>query len=62
MIRVHTIAAGGGSILKYAADRFQVGPESAGEFITHRFAIDQIGDALEAVRQRKVIKALLSYA
>jgi len=30
MIRIHTIAAGGGSILNYADDRFQVGPESAG--------------------------------
>ncbi|MGI9343412.1 MAG: hydantoinase B/oxoprolinase family protein [Gammaproteobacteria bacterium] len=30
MIRVHTIAAGGGSILKFASGRFQVGPESAG--------------------------------
>ncbi|MDH3977876.1 MAG: hydantoinase B/oxoprolinase family protein, partial [Gammaproteobacteria bacterium] len=30
MIRVHTIAAGGGSILKYKSGRFQVGPESAG--------------------------------
>jgi 5-oxoprolinase (ATP-hydrolysing) len=30
MIRVHTIAAGGGSILKFDAGRFQVGPESAG--------------------------------
>ena len=30
MIRIHTIAAGGGSILKFEAGRFQVGPESAG--------------------------------
>ena len=30
MIRVHTIAAGGGSILKFASGRFQVGPQSAG--------------------------------
>ena len=30
MIRVHTIAAGGGSILKFSSQRFQVGPESAG--------------------------------
>jgi 5-oxoprolinase (ATP-hydrolysing) len=30
MIRIHTIAAGGGSILKFSAGRFQVGPESAG--------------------------------
>jgi Zn-dependent alcohol dehydrogenase len=34
---------------------------AAGEFITHRFAIDEITDAMEAVRQRKVIKALLSF-
>jgi 5-oxoprolinase (ATP-hydrolysing) len=30
MIRIHTIAAGGGSVLHYDAGRFQVGPESAG--------------------------------
>ncbi len=30
MLAVHTVAAGGGSILKYADARFQVGPESAG--------------------------------
>jgi len=30
MLRVHTIAAGGGSILKFESGRFQVGPESAG--------------------------------
>ena len=30
MIRVNTIAAGGGSILKFASGRFQVGPDSAG--------------------------------
>jgi len=30
MIRVHTIAAGGGSLLKYRQNRQQVGPESAG--------------------------------
>lgn len=30
MIRIHTIAAGGGSILKFDSGRFQVGPESAG--------------------------------
>jgi 5-oxoprolinase (ATP-hydrolysing) len=29
-LRVHTIAAGGGSILKYVAGRLAVGPESAG--------------------------------
>jgi 5-oxoprolinase (ATP-hydrolysing) len=30
MMRIHTVAAGGGSILKYASGRLQVGPESAG--------------------------------
>lgn len=30
MIRIHTIAAGGGSILSFANGRFQAGPESAG--------------------------------
>lgn len=30
MMRIHTVAAGGGSILKYEDGRFQVGPESAG--------------------------------
>ncbi len=30
MIRIHTVAAGGGSILRFAAGRFQVGPDSAG--------------------------------
>ena len=30
MMRIHTIAAGGGSILRFADERFQVGPESAG--------------------------------
>jgi len=30
MIRIHTIAAGGGSILRFANGRFQAGPESAG--------------------------------
>jgi 5-oxoprolinase (ATP-hydrolysing) len=30
MMRIHTIAAGGGSILKFEDGRFQVGPESAG--------------------------------
>jgi 5-oxoprolinase (ATP-hydrolysing) len=29
-MRVHTIAAGGGSLLKFASGRLQVGPESAG--------------------------------
>jgi len=30
MMKIHTIAAGGGSILKYQDDRYQVGPDSAG--------------------------------
>ena len=30
MIRIHTIAAGGGSVLSYTRGRFTVGPESAG--------------------------------
>jgi len=30
MMRIHTVAAGGGSILKFAQGRYQVGPESAG--------------------------------
>ncbi len=30
MLRIHTVAAGGGSILKYDGTRFLVGPESAG--------------------------------
>jgi 5-oxoprolinase (ATP-hydrolysing) len=30
MMKIHTIAAGGGSILRFEDDRFQVGPESAG--------------------------------
>ncbi len=30
MLKVHTIAAGGGSILKFESGRLQVGPESAG--------------------------------
>ncbi|WP_245615503.1 hydantoinase B/oxoprolinase family protein [Afifella pfennigii] len=30
MMRIHTVAAGGGSILHYASGRFQVGPDSAG--------------------------------
>ena len=29
-LKIHTIAAGGGSILKFDQDRFQIGPESAG--------------------------------
>jgi 5-oxoprolinase (ATP-hydrolysing) len=30
MMRIHTVAAGGGSILHYSDGRFQVGPDSAG--------------------------------
>ena len=30
MMYIHTVAAGGGSLLKYDGDRFRVGPESAG--------------------------------
>jgi len=30
MMRIHTVAAGGGSVLHYEAGRFQVGPDSAG--------------------------------
>ena len=30
MMRIHTVAAGGGSLLKFEQGRFQVGPESAG--------------------------------
>ncbi len=30
MMRIHTVAAGGGSLLKFAQGRYQVGPESAG--------------------------------
>ena len=30
MMRIHTVAAGGGSILRFDSGRFQVGPESAG--------------------------------
>ena len=30
MMRIHTVAAGGGSLLKYEQGRYQVGPESAG--------------------------------
>jgi threonine dehydrogenase-like Zn-dependent dehydrogenase len=37
------------------------GKLSASAFITHRFSIDDITEALEAVRGRKVIKALLTY-
>ncbi len=30
MLHIHTVAAGGGSICRFAAERFQVGPKSAG--------------------------------
>ncbi|MEK1889431.1 MAG: hydantoinase B/oxoprolinase family protein [Phyllobacterium sp.] len=30
MLRIHTVAAGGGSVLHYSAGRFQAGPDSAG--------------------------------
>jgi 5-oxoprolinase (ATP-hydrolysing) len=30
MMRIHTVAAGGGSILKFQSGRFLVGPDSAG--------------------------------
>jgi 5-oxoprolinase (ATP-hydrolysing) len=32
MLEIHTVAAGGGSILQFKGGRFQVGPESAGAF------------------------------
>ncbi|WP_419811754.1 hydantoinase B/oxoprolinase family protein [Bacterioplanoides sp.] len=32
MMNIHTVAAGGGSIVKFEDGRFQVGPESAGAF------------------------------
>ena len=32
MMRIHTVAAGGGSICSFASGRLQVGPESAGAF------------------------------
>ncbi len=32
MMNIHTVAAGGGSIVKFADGRFQVGPDSAGAF------------------------------
>ena len=43
-------------------DWIREGKLAASEFITHRFSIEQIAEALQAVRGRKVIKALLSYA
>ena len=30
MLSIHTVAAGGGSILRFDSGRYQVGPESAG--------------------------------
>ena len=30
MMRIHTVAAGGGSVLKYEQGRYRVGPQSAG--------------------------------
>ncbi len=30
MMSIHTVAAGGGSLLRFASERFQVGPDSAG--------------------------------
>lgn len=32
MLNIHTVAAGGGSVLRFADGRFQVGPESAGAY------------------------------
>ncbi len=32
MMAIHTVAAGGGSILTFESDRYQVGPESAGAY------------------------------
>ncbi len=37
------------------------GKLKAEEFITHEFPIEQINDALDAIRRREVIKALLRY-
>ena len=34
---------------------------SGAEFVSHRFSLDEIEDALGCVRQRKVVKAMLSY-
>lgn len=42
-------------------DWMREGKLSASDFITHRFSIDDIADALAAVEKRKVIKALLEY-
>ncbi|MCP4849643.1 MAG: zinc-binding dehydrogenase [Verrucomicrobiaceae bacterium] len=37
------------------------GKLSGEEFISHRFGIHQVDEALESVRERKVVKALLTY-
>jgi Zn-dependent alcohol dehydrogenase len=37
------------------------GKISGDEFITHHFPVDEINEALDTVRQRKVVKALLTY-
>ena len=37
------------------------GKLTGSEFISHRFNINEIADALTAVQERKVIKAVLSY-
>lgn len=42
-------------------DWVREGKLCADEFITHRFSIDEIGGALQAVQERKVIKATLKY-
>ena len=42
-------------------DWLRTGDLRSEEFITHRFSLDNIADAFEAIRQRKVIKAVLSY-
>jgi threonine dehydrogenase-like Zn-dependent dehydrogenase len=42
-------------------DWIRRGKLSADEFITHRFPVEQINDALRAVRAGEVIKALLQY-
>jgi len=36
MMQIHTVAAGGGSILFFDGSRFRVGPESAGRAIPVR--------------------------
>ena len=43
-------------------DWIREGKLTASQFISHRFAVDQIVEALQAVQGRKVVKALLSYA